>query len=137
MREFGGNTANYFVMTPTCDPQTTILAPVDGLAKIGLRNLISAKEADRILSLFSAQVAEWDSDSKKRQQAYQGTMKNGDLEDLARMINELLVYNKKSALSDFDKAMLPKAQKKLFSEIALVKGMEISCVTSLVDQMII
>lgn len=64
-------------------------------------------------------------------------MKNGDLEDIAKMINELLVHDKLSALSKFEKEILPKAQKRLFSEIALVKDMDIDCVFSLVNGMVI
>lgn len=136
-REFGGNTALYFIMIPACDPHTTILVPVDNIDKIGLRDLISVKEADRILSCFSTQKAEWNCDGKKRQQTYEATMKNGVLEEIAKMINELLVHDKISALSNFEKGILPKAQKKLFSEIALVKDMDVNCVFNLVNHMVV
>ena len=125
----------YFVMIPNGDPHTTIMVPVDGVGKIGFRDLISIKEADRILSCFSAPKSEWDSDSKKRRQNYEATMKSGILGDIAKMINELVAYDKISALNNFEKEILPKAQKKLFSEIALVKGMDINGVANLVNHM--
>ena len=136
-REFGGVTAKYFIMIPNGDSQTTILVPVDRIDEIGFRELISVKEADHILSFFSAEKAERNSDSKKRQQAYEEAMKSGNLEAIAKMINDLLVHDKVSTLSNFEKELLPKAQKKLFSEIALVKGMDINCVINLVNDMII
>ena len=136
-REFGGSSSLYFIMIPKGDPQTTILAPVDNVEKIGFRGLISVTEADRILSLFSTQKSDRNTDSKQRQQAYGETMKSGELEDMAKMIHELLVQNKMAVLSNFEKEILPKAQKKLFSEIALVKDMEIHSLISLVDHMIV
>ena len=136
-REFGGVTSQYFIMTSENDPHTTIMAPIDGIDKIGFRDLISMKEADEILSCFSASKSEWNSDSKKRRQDYEATMKGGVLGDIAKMVNELLVYDKISALNNFEKEILPRAQKKLFSEIALVKGIDIDDVTDLVNHMII
>jgi len=124
-------------MIPDGDPQTTILAPVDNVTKIGFRDLISVKEADRILSSFSIPKSERDDDSKKRRQAYEAIMKSGVLEDIAKMLNEMLVHNKESDLGDFEKEILPKAQKRLFSEIALVKGMDINSVSNLVNHMIV
>lgn len=123
-------------MIPENDPNTTILIPVDNVGQIGLRDLISMKEADRILSCFSTPETEWNSDSKKRRQIYEATMKSGDLEGMAKMINELLVHDKISALSNFEREILPRAQRKLFSEIALVKGVDMNSIINLVNHMI-
>lgn len=109
-------------MVPETDPNTTILAPVDSADKIGLRKLISEEKADQILSYFSDVEVEWVSDHTKRKQAYEATLKTGSLNSIAKMIKELVVHESEATLNHCDKEILPKAQKRLFSEIALAKG---------------
>lgn len=115
----------YFVLIPECDPQTKLFIPVEKAEQVGLREIISPSEADKLLSFLSDSDADvsWDSDNKQRKQAYEAASKSTDLYDLARMIKELLVQETKTVLGNFEKEILPRAQKRLFSEIALAKGM--------------
>lgn len=123
-REYGGQTALYFVLMPASDSSITILAPVKNAEKIGLREIITIEEADQILIFLTEAKVEWISDNKKRSQAYDATLKSGNLRSLARMIKELLLHESMAVLSNFDREILPKAQRLLFSEIALAKGID-------------
>lgn len=127
----------YFVLVPETDPNTTILTPVENADKIGLREIISADEADEILDYMTDAEVEWVSDHKKRKLAYETALRSGDLLMLAKMIKELLLQEAVSPLSNCDKEILPKAQKKLFSEIALAKGMDFDDALRLVDHAIL
>lgn len=106
-----------------CDAKTTIMIPVDKVEQIGLRSIISLEVADNILAFLYDGKATWNSDAKNRKQSYAVAAKSPDLFMLARMIKELLVQQTKAVLSSFEKELLPKAQKRLFSEIALAKGL--------------
>ncbi len=113
----------YFVLTPECDPSTTIMVPVDKADQIGIKDIISLEEANHILAFMGDGEASWDSNAKQRKQAYEAAAKSSDLFTLARMVKELLVQETKAVLGSFEKELLPKAQKRLFSEIALAKGL--------------
>lgn len=88
-----------------------------------MREIISPKEADQILLFFLDVKADWDADQKHRKQSYEAAVKSADLLVLAKMVKELLVQETKAVLGNFEKELLPKAKKRLFSEIALAKGL--------------
>lgn len=115
----------YFVLIPECDPKITIMVPVENANRIGLREIITTEEADQILSFITEnkKTTDWDSDPKSRKKTYEAALKSSDPFTLAKMIKELLVQETTVVLSNFDKAILPKAEKRLFSEIALAKGL--------------
>jgi len=98
------------------------MVPVKNATQVGLREVISSKEADNILLFLADTEAGWDSDHKQRKQSYEAAMKGSDLLALAKMIKDLLVQETHSSLGNFEKEVLPKAQRRLFSEIALAKG---------------
>lgn len=122
-RTYGGEKTLYFVLTSACDPYTKILVPVEKAEQAGLRRIISSREADQILAFLADEKTSWDGDHKHRKQSYEATAKGTDLFALARMIKELLIQETKVVLGSFEKGLLPRVQKRLFSEIALAKGM--------------
>ena len=121
-RNHNGEKTRYFILIPECDPNTKIMVPVENVDKIGLREVISSKEADQILLFLANTEVSWDSDHKQRKESYDAAMRGSDLLALAKMIKELLVQEKQASLGNFEKEALPRAQKRLFSEIALAKG---------------
>lgn len=114
----------HFVLTPKCDPQLTITVPAENMERIGLRDIISAEEADRLLEIITGaeETTRWEPDSKRRQKAFEAVMKGADPVELAKMIRELLTQESSNTLGRFDKSLLPQAEKRLLSEIALAKG---------------
>lgn len=112
----------YFVLAPESELHTTILLPVDNAGRFGLRRIISPEEADQILDFLADQEEDWESDAKQRKLAYETSLRSPDLFVLAKMIRELLAQQTRAVLGNFEKELLPKAQKRLFSEIALAKG---------------
>jgi len=135
-RNFGGASRKYFILIPKTDPNTTILAPVENVEKIGLREIISEEKADQILSYITYAEVDWVSDHAKRRNAYEATLKDGNLKSIAKMIKELTVHGQEATLNHCDKEILPKAQKRLYSEIALAKGIEVDSVLVLMNQAI-
>jgi CarD family transcriptional regulator len=119
------------VLVPETDPQTTILAPVENVDKIGLRRIITEEKADQLISYLSNVEVDWVSDHSKRKQAYEETLREGDLAMIAKMIKELTVRGMEAGLNHCDKEMLPRAKKRLFSEIALAKGIDFEGALSL------
>lgn len=136
-RDYGGESKLYFVLVPQIDPMTTILAPVENMQKIGYRDIMSEERADQLLAYFrEATEVDWVSDHAKRKRAYEEILKEGDLPEIARMIKELVMHESEANLNHCDKEMLPKAQKRLFSEIALAKGMDFEHVLDMANDAI-
>lgn len=135
-RAFGGETKEYYMLIPKTEPQTTILAPVDNAETIGIREIISCERANEIISYFSTVGTSWVNDHNKRRNAYEATLKDGNLDHIAKMIKELIVHESESTLNHSDKTMLPRAQKRLFSEIALAKGIGYENAIELVEAVI-
>lgn len=119
----GGTATRYLILIPQNDPGIKIMVPVENAEKVGLREIISAETADRLLDSFSHDdhTAVYENDFAKRRKDYQEILRTGTLQSLVSLIQELMSQPK---LNNGDKEMLPKAQKKLFSEIALAKGIE-------------
>jgi CarD family transcriptional regulator len=121
-KEFRGETKRYYVLIPSADPNTTILDPVESVRLIGLRDIISAIQADSILASMAMEARAWIKDHTQRRQYYERILKEGELMDIAAMIKEISDHNQNVTLSKSDKDQLQKAKKKLASEIALAKG---------------
>ena len=120
-REIGGKTRRYYVLVPKSDPNTTILDPVEGIQKIGLQSMISAEQADAILA-YAADVE------------YAAILKEGNFNDVARMIKELMLQAEQVSLNQSDRILLQNAQKKLFSVIALAKGINLEQATGQMNE---
>ena len=123
-RVYGGKRTLYFLLIPASDPDTTILFPVENADQNGIRNIITAEEAEDVMKTLFETEATWDSDHKKRKQTYEAVAKGSDLFAIAAMIKDLLVQETRAVLGSFEKDILLKVKKRLFSEIALAKGLD-------------
>lgn len=100
------------------------MIPVQSIEQIGLRKIITDVQADQILLFLNDAEVDWDKDFRQRKQSYEATIKGNDLFEIARMVKELMAQEQKSVLGNFEKELLPRAKKRLFSEIALAKGLD-------------
>lgn len=136
MKEFSGKSMMYLSLQPTTDSGTCIYAPLDSMNKMGLRRVISSQAADQLLKALSQTPATWIADHVQRKKAFESTLRAGDLLSIAKMVKDLLTQNADSKLNISDKDFLPRAEKKLFSEIALAKDICFDSAGSLVQQAI-
>lgn len=122
-RTYDGIKKQYFVLTPESTPQTTVLIPVKRAEQFGLRAIISSAEADEIIDYFTDVKVSWERNHMQRKRNNLSAAKGMDLMALAKMIKDLLAQGTKAVLCISDKELLLAAQKRLFSEIAMAKGM--------------
>lgn len=102
----------------------TILIPVNNATEFGLRAIISSAEADEITDYFTDVTVTWDRNLLQRKKANLTAARGLDLMELAKMIKGLLTQRTTTALCISDKAMLLASQNRLFSEIAMAKGLQ-------------
>jgi CarD family transcriptional regulator len=124
-REIGGKIKHFYELVPKSDPHTTILDPIEGIQKIGLQEIISPEEADEIMAYAAEVQPGWIKENSRRKAEYAAILKEGSLNDVARMIKELMLQAHRATLNQSDRIFLKNAQRKLFSIIALAKDMEL------------
>ena len=101
---------------------TKVMVPENRLKSIGVRPLISKKDTEKVLHILS-QTSEAKKDKQKnwqkRHQAYMDKIKTGSIYEIAEVVRDLGNIQKDKELSYGEKRMMDKAQKMVFSELAL------------------
>ncbi|MBP5785942.1 MAG: CarD family transcriptional regulator [Aeriscardovia sp.] len=100
----------------------TIMVPIEDLDRIGVREVISPEEADRILELLKTEKGEerkmnW----SKRFKANQEKIYSGDLAKVAEVIRDL--SRKDADMANGEKKILAQARDILYTEIAVSKNL--------------
>ena len=98
-----------------------IMFPENRLDAIGVRPVVSKKEAEKVLDILNSlpekkpQEKNW----QKRHQAYMDKIKNGSIYEIAEVIRDLSHIEKEKELSYGEKRMKDKAQNMVFSELSI------------------
>ena len=126
-RTIAGKTLRYYALVPFMEPNTTILVPIDHASQL-LRAPITSDEADDILATLFSTEPEWINDRNRRHQEFLQMLKSSDLHECAQVLKALMQRETHAKLTNADKDFLLKAEKKLFSEIAVAKNLSFDCV---------
>lgn len=94
-----------------------VMIPLDNLENIGLRNIIAKEKIDdlkRILQDTPEQIlGSWN----KRFQANLSRMKSGNIDDVAAVVRNLIIQNRKRKISSGEARLLDQAKQILISEL--------------------
>lgn len=119
-REISGLTYSYYAMRiPLGDMK--VLIPVDGADKIGVRELISAKEADEVLEAFKTVDIDTNLNWNKRYRENMIRIKSGNIFEVASVVKSLMMRDRAKGLSTGERKMLSNAKQILISEIVMSK----------------
>lgn len=119
--EFEGSVRSYFAMRiPLGDMK--VLIPVDGLEKIGVRDIIPPEEADKLIEEFKAAEAESNLNWNKRYRENVAKIKSGNIYQVAGVVKGLMIRDKTKGLSTGERKMLANAKQILISEIVMSKN---------------
>lgn len=99
-----------------------VMLPMDQLKKSGIRYIVDRGTLDDILLEFQNGEADPSLSWKQRYTMNMEKMKNGNLQDSAEVVRDLLRRNKERALNASEKQMLDNARKMMISEVALVQN---------------
>ncbi len=121
-QEFQGEVNKYYVMKmPMGDMK--VMIPMLNADKIGIRDVIDDKEADKVLGEFAALETECELSWNKRYRENMLKIKGGDIYEVARVVKMLMCRDKSKGLSTGEKKMLTNAKQILVSELVLAKNM--------------
>ena len=113
---------------------STVMVPVENVAAVGLRKLLSRRESSRVLKVLKeSEITTYD-DWKGRYQANSDKMRTGDIRAVAEVFKTLTMLNEVKPLSYRERKMLDRSRFLLISELAEATGKESEIVETLVDE---
>ena len=112
---------------------STVMVPVENVAAVGLRKLLSRRESTRVLKVLKdGEVTTYD-DWKGRYQANSDKMRTGDIRAVAEVFKTLTMLNEVKPLSYRERKMLDRARFLLISELAEATGKETEVIETQID----
>ena len=112
---------------------STVMVPVENVAAVGLRKLLSRRESTRVLKVLKeSEVTTYD-DWKGRYQANSDKMRTGDIRAVAEVFKSLTMLNEIKPLSYRERKMLDRARFLVISELAEATGKESEIVETQID----
>ena len=117
-RKINGTERDYYVLKlPAGD--MLVMIPVDTSAEIGVRPIVDADEAEKILGSIPGLEIEMTQNWNKRYRENMFKIKSGNLLEVAAVVKGLMQRDKERGLSTGERKMLHSAKQILISEIVL------------------
>lgn len=132
-REILGETKDYYVLKfPVGDVK--VMVPTGSVGKIGLREVINAKEVKKIVGVLSGEMQEMPVNWNKRYRQNMDKIKSGDIFLVADVVRDLTQRDKEKALSTAERKLLSNARQFIISELMLSKSVDETSATDIIDQ---
>jgi len=119
-KEFDGRLIKFYHLKLLSN-YSSVFVPVSDAKEIGVRKIISEKEATHILSLIENMEVNPNSEWKCRYRENEALLKSGDPKGLIFVLKNLYFLSRKKSLSFREKEMMKKAKELLATEIAEAK----------------
>lgn len=134
-KEILGEIRSYYIMdVPNEDME--IMIPVDNMEDIGIRDVISRDEIDKVMDVLKAPSSEMSSNWNHRNRENMEKLKTGDIFEVAEVVRNLVRIEREKHLSTGEKKMLANAKQILSSEIILVTGSSEEEAEQMIDEAI-
>ena len=134
-RKILGEKKMYFAMKMPLD-EAVAMIPTDTCESIGVRYIISEKEAAKALSAFKEEEVVEDENWNKRHRDNMDKLRTGDIYQLIGVVKGLMLRDKKRGLSTSERKMLGVAKQMFISEIVLTGSASQNDVESILNDTI-
>ena len=119
-KEILGKTHRYYVLRlPIGDMK--VMIPVDNSEEIGLRDVISPDEVDKVVSVLKQECTAMSTNWNRRYRSNLEKIKSGDIYEVADVVRNLSARERQKGLSTGERKMLDSAREILISELILAK----------------
>ncbi|WP_037547669.1 CarD family transcriptional regulator [Spirochaeta lutea] len=122
-RPFRDKTILYYIIYLEVSDMT-VMIPVDKAEEIGIRAIVSRKQAENALDIVGQENEAAPTDWKMRYQMNQELLKKGDVSDTALVVRTLYHRSKLKELPIMERKLYDSAKKLLVDEISLSLGLE-------------
>jgi CarD family transcriptional regulator len=128
-RTFGGEQVTYLkLVVPErgfgTSGDMTVLVPEAKASELGVRDAISAEEADEVLAVLAASNVRVPTNWSRRFKNHQEKLKSGDVYECAEVVRNLSRREQSGSLSTAEKSMQTRARHILISELSLSWNVE-------------
>ncbi len=134
-REIMGIKQLYYIMRIPVG-NMKVMVPMETAAEIGLRDVISCDEADKVLQEFQQCPTEMDVNWNKRYRENMQRIKSGNIYDVVYVVKNLMYRDKSRGLSTGERKMLSNAKQILVSELVVAKSKTQQEIESAMDEII-
>lgn len=123
-RDLGGS-MNLFYVMKIIDSGLKVMIPTSSVAQVGLRRVMSKKEADKVLRILRAPEVAVDLQPwNRRFRAYTEMLKSGSPYEIAKVLRDMYRLKFDKDLSFGERRLLDQAKSLLVKELALAKQMQ-------------
>lgn len=131
-REFQGERRRYYSIRVISNDMT-VLVPVDGAERAGLRPVISEPMVDEVVGVLREDPTVMSLNWSHRIKENRDKIKTGDVLEMAGVVRNLAVREHEKGLSTGEKQMFSKVKRILASELMLAKKMREDDALSFLD----
>lgn len=134
-REIGGAKGEFFIIR-ILDNGMRVMVPRTSAQAAGLRPVMSAKDADKVLETMKAREVAVDLQPwSRRFRAYTEMIKSGQPNEVAKVLRDMYRLKFDKELSFGERRLLDQAKSLLLKELAAAKGMTEAALQEQVDDM--
>ena len=128
-----GEEHSYYVLKP-CVGELEIKIPVSNIDKMGIRYIVSEKEANEVIEDFESCTCVEDENWSKRYHDNLEKLKDGNLFEVAKITKTLILRDRKKSLSNAERKMLNNAKNILISELIMSKNSSYSDIEKILTE---
>ncbi|MCI7238264.1 MAG: CarD family transcriptional regulator [Anaerococcus sp.] len=134
-KEFLGEEKEYYILKmPIGDMDISI--PTSKINDMHIREVISKEEGDKVLAILDDEPSKMSNNWTARYRQNQEILKQGDIYEIAEMVRNLALLDKKKGLSTTEKKLLNRARRILASELVMAGSLKKEEAEEIIDESI-
>lgn len=130
-----GEKKSYYIMNMPLGAMT-VMIPVENCDEIGVRYIITAEEARKVLESFRSMEIEHDDNWNRRHRENMLKLKSGDIYSVLQVLKALMYMDRKKGLSTSERKMLGAARQIVVSELVLTGVADVCDIESILNDTI-
>ena len=134
-KEFLGEEKDYFIIKMPIGSMD-ISIPMANIDKMNIREVIGKEEGDEVLKILDDDPTQMSNNWNVRYRQNQEVIKSGDIFEIAKMVRNLAILDKKKGLSTTEKKLLNRARRIMASELVMAGSLEKEKAEEMIDESI-
>ena len=135
-KSIAGADKNFYILK-IVESGMTVMVPVDGVKRLGLRVVISKREATKVMNeLKKDEVAVTSQPWNRRYREYTEMLKSGSPIEVAKVLRDLSRLRSDKELSFGERRLLEQARNLLVAELALAKSVSEDKINKDIDKIL-
>lgn len=134
-KEVAGQTLRFYVLKILGNDDMTILVPSNNAEKVGLREVITARQASNVMKILKERGVEVDHQTwNRRYREYMEKIKTGSVFEIAEVIRDLYLLKDDKELSFGERKMLDMARSLLVKELSIARKKDETAIEKELDK---